>query len=247
MKYDKYFSFPIPLLKGFLANPKYVIGMIVSYCVYKLVYSDKAKYPSIIVMENDMEFRIRDFGIDQYKVESIGQELYDSLDGNNAPYVGARILTLRRNYSGIGGDYGRVCFLMYLAMKSIIQKKRFQRNVSLDYIFSRMSGECKKVPKEKIDPEVFKWRSRKKYSRVLLDLELNFGLLKLPGKSRGITYSFETNKDVDRKNMNHAKLIYLAEVSKRKERVRRLKHEKEKARRKVLEYLEKERNGLDSA
>lgn len=180
---DRFLNFPIVLLQGFLEDHKRCLSKIVRYSVFEMVYSDEARFESIDEFIEEFEFRINKDFIPS--IEKQGRELFDSCYGMNYPRTGIHIDTLDRFYMD-RTPFDLVCLLLFLALKSIVQKKPFC-NAKNPLILARMAGFAKS---EKNIPEnIIYWMNcESRRRKVFAEVEKHYKVVRA-FKSRGVTFS----------------------------------------------------------
>ena len=194
---NRFLDFPIALLRGFLSNPDESLLNIYCYSVFKLVYSEESVFDTIGKFSSHYGSRPNAPLIT--KIETDGGQLYNSFVGSKHVWTGIHIGTWSRYYEKERTEFDLVCLLAFFGLKSICQKSRYKKNVSNDYLMSRMSGFDNKVPIENIDPVVLEYMKNKskKKRHVFNALEESFKVIRIE-KSRGITYSFSmTQKELE--------------------------------------------------
>lgn len=236
---EKYLKTPVALLEGLLADPKKSVERILTYCIY--VAADiEGIYDTRQDMVDALGIDPEDFGYDvMRKFLKEGKWLFGKLEGKHKPYVGIHIDYLVRMYKhkGENESFERVAFLAYLALKSIIQKQTY-KNIQVDYWFSRMDGHSGKVPWDEISPQVREWNTRRKRERIINELEDRYGMIRPYGKTRGITYSFATQKMNDGTRMSQEKLEMIVQKRKKEYRDKINKERKKEIHKKVKGILE---------
>lgn len=188
---DRFLNFPIVLLQGFLEDHKRCLDNIFHYSVFEMVYSDKARFENIDEFIEEFEFDIPKNFIPS--IVKQGRELYDSCYGMNYPWTGIHIDTyLRFVESRIQFDL--VCLLLFLALKSIVQKQPFC-NAKNPKILARMAG----FPKEdaNIPENILYWmKSQSRRRKIFTELEKHYKLVKAY-KAKGITFSINKLNQVE--------------------------------------------------
>lgn len=188
---DRFLNFPIVLLQGFLEDHKRCLANIFHYSVFEMVYSDKARFESIDEFIEEFEFEIPKRFIPH--IVNQGRELYDSCYGMNYPWTGIHIDTYLR-FTESRNQFDLVCLLLFLALKSIIQKKPFC-NAKNPIILARMAG----FPKsDAIIPEniTFWMNSEKRRRKVFSELEKHYKLVRA-FRAQGINFSINKLSQVE--------------------------------------------------
>jgi hypothetical protein len=236
----RYLNVPVALLRGFVTNPKTTIRYILVYCVYKSIAIDR-EYGSVEEMEIEFETDFEGFGLCQKSIADLGEPLYDSLAQREKPYVGIHIDRLILFYAYDSDEFDRVVFVAYVALKSILQNQAY-KSVTVEYLFSRMDGYAMIVPIADISPEIWKWSTRKRRANIFDFLESHFQLIRPLGNTKGIVFSFLTQKLKDGSKMTREKLEFNIQTKKMNYRKKIIEEEKRKAHDKVKYMLEKGRS-----
>lgn len=184
-----FLDFPIDLLRGFLDNPDRVLADIFFYSAYKMLWSESSVFGSMEEFRKQYGFTIDEKG------KKHGESIFNSFDGIGHVWTGIHIDTFKRYYKKERSEIDLVCLLAFLGLKSISQKARFKKNVTNEFLMSRMSGYGSTVPIEQIDPTVLEYMKNKskRKPKVFRLLEESFKFARVE-KSRGITYSFEMSR-----------------------------------------------------
>lgn len=180
---DRFLNFPIVLLQGFLDDHNACILKIFKYSVFELVYSDSAKFENIEEFMEEFEFPINKEILPFVKRD--GEILYNSCIGMNYPHTGIHIGTISK-FNAERSPFDLVCLLLFLALKSIVQKKPFC-NAKNPLILARMSG----FPKAdaNIPENILYWmKCESRRRKVFSELEKHYKVVRAY-KSRGITFS----------------------------------------------------------
>lgn len=188
---DRFLNFPIVLLQGFLEDHNRCIVNIFRYSVFEMVYSDEARFESIDEFMLEFEFPINKNLIPS--IEKKGRELYDSCYWMNYPRTGIHIDTISR-FNTERTPFDLVCLLLFLALKSIVQKKPFC-NAKNPLILARMAG----FPKsDAIIPEkITYWMNcESRRRKVFTEVEKHYKVVRA-FKSRGVTFSINKLNQVE--------------------------------------------------
>lgn len=181
---DRLLNFPIVLLKGFIEDHEKCLNDIFRYSVYKMVFSKDAIFDNLEEFIEEFDFPINENYIPS--IEKNGKILFDSCDGMNYARTGIHINTLSSFYKD-RNQFDVVCLLLFLALKSIVQKKPYA-NAKDALIFSRMAGYSK--VEGKIPENIAYWMKTgsRKRTKVFTELEKSYKLVKAY-KARGTTFS----------------------------------------------------------
>lgn len=188
---DRFLNFPIVLLQGFLEDHKSCIVNIFRYSVFEMVYSGEARFKSIDEFMFEFELPINNDFIPT--IEKQGREFFDSCAGMNYPRTGIHIDTLLR-FNTERTEFDLVCLLLFLALKSIVQKKPFC-NAKNPLILARMAG----FPKsDAIIPEniTFWMNCESRRRKVFAEVEKHYKVVRAY-KSRGVTFSINKLNQVE--------------------------------------------------
>lgn len=181
----RFLNFPIVLLRGFMEYHRKCLNDIFLYSVYKMVFSEDAIFENVEEFNEGFEFSLNPKYIPS--IEKKGKELFDSHDGMNYARTGIHIDTFLK-FDEPRNEFDLVCLLLFLALKSIVQKKLYAKSVIDDLILSRMAGYSK--VEGKIPENICYWMktgSRRRI-KVFTELEKHYKLVKAY-KSRGTTFS----------------------------------------------------------
>jgi hypothetical protein len=222
----KYFNFPIVLLDGFLdvGADKKILDSIVYYSLYahaeRLVDGTESKR-----FKAAMNFFNITLGNESASLRN-GKELFLSLD-DGLPKVGLNLSIFWDFYKNEKTEYDKVCFLAFLAIKSIVQNKPFIKTQNA-YWLSRMAGKAKSEGIDSLPDLLKKYSNEYQTKKLKKELRNNWGLVTYSHRIRGFYVSFKLNIE---------QLVYEAE--KRKKAVKDKKHNEAEAeaRRKALQRL----------
>lgn len=122
----------------------------------------------------------------------IGKEHYDQchIRKKLPPKTGILIDKLISIYERPWETFDLVALLMYLALRSIIQKGPIQFNCSKQYFFCLMAGFPTAKELAFFPKELAYWHTVYEFRKCMKHLEKYYGLLLPKGNRKGITYSF---------------------------------------------------------
>ncbi len=178
---NRYLNVPVVLIKGFLNDPRLTIQHIIAYCFFRDI-AIRGIYESVEEMEIEFEVNIEGFGLCENSISELGNLLVDSI-AEEKPYVGIHIERLIDFHANEFSEFDRVVFMAYLALKSIIQNQSYKR-ITIEYLFSRMEGNSKKIPLADLSPDISGWASRKKRTKIFTHLEIHYKLIRPFGNIR---------------------------------------------------------------
>lgn len=217
---NRFLDFPIAIMKGFLDNPDDCLVKIYYYAVYKMVYSEDAEFESIDQFSTAFNSKPNTVMLESIKKK--GSEIYNSFAGTKHVWTGIHIDTFRRFYLKDRSEFDLICLLTFIALKSIIQKDKVKRNISNEFLMSRMAGFEKKAAIDQIPDKILEYMNNKskKKKHVFNTLEESYKVAR-PEKSRGITFSLSlSRKDIELEIMkrNYIKSDEFKEEKKRREK-----------------------------
>lgn len=217
---NRFLDFPITIIQGFLKNPDDCLIKIYCYAVYKMVYSEEAKFNTIDQFSKAFNSSPNSALLDRIKKE--GDQIYNSFAGTKHVWTGIHIDTFRRFFQKERSEFDLVCLLTFIALKSIIQKDKVKRNISNEFLMSRMAGFETKVSLDQIPNKILEYMNNKskKKKHVFNSLEESYKVTR-PEKSRGITFSLSlSRKDLELEILkrNYFKSNEFKEAEKKREK-----------------------------
>ncbi|MBT0811053.1 hypothetical protein KIH41_07140 [Litoribacter ruber] len=213
---ERYCNVPIVLLGGFVEYPPTSITNILMYWLYESIHILE-KYSSVEEAGMEHETDFISFDLCDRSVKEIGGELYDSLAGQEKPYVGFRLESLLKFYFEEVDiqQIDLVGYAAFIALKSIIQKKPICKT-SKEFLFSRMAGKPKKAPIESLPEWCRKWYDGRRFRKLSEYLEVHYNLYRPIRNSRGILFTFPFQKLSDGSLMTRQKFELIIQKSKEK-------------------------------
>lgn len=219
-------NFPVTLLQGFLklyGTEECVFNI---FCYGAYTYGNASAeddYPAFMggATYLGIEAEIQDVGVSGCCM--IGAEMHEAQKGK--PMTGVSVDTLLDWYYNGGAckEEEKVKFLMFAAFKSMLVDRKKAISATNNYLFARMDGKPNKVNHytELSEPLQVYYNSRRKRTRLINDLQLDWGLRYYSYRMEGFWVSFDlTNKQ----------LISLAETRRKKNRLKELNEEIKEAR-----------------
>lgn len=183
----KYFNFPIQLLKGFLTSPAECLDNISDYSLVR--YARDTSGETTVQAISDV---CGEFDINPQVAAKVRQNGLKLLRGipERSPMVGLSLKLYWEYYENEKNDFEKVTLLAYLAMKSIIQNKAYQK-LDNRFWYSRMDGNVTSCEPDQLSTEVRFFLTEhysKKLRRELVD---NWGLTTYSRYTRGFYVSFQ--------------------------------------------------------
>lgn len=228
----KYLNYPIQLHQDVFSNSPYVFARnVILYGAFYHVFSPKATFDDVDDFLESFDFALEEFEMGPKEVEDLGMEIYVYCHERkkNPPMAGISIDKLRSLFEKEWDPFRLICLLMYLAMRSILQKGPVQFNCTQEYIFSRIAGFSQSKEIVDLPKEVQYWATPYRMRKCIKFLEENYGLLLPHGNRKGYTYSFKTIRDKDERLMTREKLEWYNQFRKKKYQYKALEKEKKKA------------------
>jgi len=223
----QYFNVPVQLLQDFIPNTNQSLNNIFDYAIYdhaanKLEYDDI----SVRITAACKHFRVT---CNEEKTCEIGTALHNSI-ASNSPKVGISTDLFFDYYKNHKTNFEKACFLMFLALKSIIQNKAYCK-ITNAYLWARMDGKASSLkPFDKLSSEIKFFTSEYQTNKIKKELRNNWQLVYYGRYTRGCYYSFQLNLE---------QLVYEVE-KKRKSNLNKAYRQKE------LEAINKALNKLKS-
>ncbi|WP_299104311.1 hypothetical protein [uncultured Tenacibaculum sp.] len=212
---ERYFNFPINLLKGFINNTEECLENIRDYSVYDTMLRlniENTTCEDIAIRVAKSYYRI------DYADSFNGMKLYEQIR-ENYPKTGLNVSIFNDFYNNSKSEFEKVCLLSFLAIKSILQNKNYCLITNL-YWYSRVSGLANKVSNESlISEDLKKYFTRHYITKIKDELQLNWGLKEYSMGVRGFYVSF---------NLSLKELIENVELKKMSNRRKKLKLDKKK-------------------
>lgn len=226
---ERYFNFPIQLLKGFMIDEKEVLTNICDYAVYK---------KSLDLMLGETEFENmkdseRYFGISLTSIDRSlknGISLYNNIPVNS-PKVGLSTLMFFDFYKNDKSEFDKICLLGFLAIKSILGAKVYTK-LDNKFWLSRMDGNPKSVNDySDLSKEVRVFANEYQTRKIKTALRDNWGLVTYSRYTRGFYVSYSLTLE---------QLMYEAEKRRKSTIEKQNKVQEKEALKRVLERIKNE-------
>ena len=224
MNAERYFNFPVTLLKDFLIRSERVLIDISHYAVYS--HSREFEYGTEVqkIKASSSYFNI---------VFSNNQQVFDNgkilFDGTRmkTPKVGINLSIFWDFNNNNKSDFEKVCLLGFLALKSILQQKAYCK-ITNAFWLARMDGKAKSCPFNELSEPMRKYANEYQTKKIKTELRLNWNLITYSRYTRGFYVSFKL--DVDQ-------LVYEAEKRRKSNKEKQLKALESEALEKALKRV----------
>lgn len=209
----KFLNFPIPMLKGLYLDRAKFCSDAVDVGVFR--YSQRLSGNEATCYNDALRF----FGITQ-KNPSTGirnaKTIISQIPQSN-PNAGISVEMLFDFYRNTKSEFELICLGAFLGIRSIIGQKLYYKTFKR-MIWARAFGyvSLNDIPAELSSIEL-KWQTRRRFDRVLRELQLNWGLRIFWDHFRGFYISFDLSLE---------KLAEIAESNKVKSRAKKLQAER---------------------
>lgn len=183
---ERYFNFPIQLLKGFLVDDSKCLANILHYAIYahslKLeLGTEKARIVS------SMDFLCVSGG-EEFVLKNGKKQYEENLQSSPMVGINSSIFwDFKQNHKT---EFEKVCLLAFLALKSIIQSKAYAK-IDNKFLLSRMDGKACSCEIDELSDELFKYSSRRLLEKVKMELQFNWYLIYYSRYTRGFYISFK--------------------------------------------------------
>ena len=225
MSHQRYFNFPVCLLKDFLTDSKTALINICNYSVYAY---------SLLQAEEDEVFNIMHaldfFDIDcDYPERSLsrGEAIYDKVEFH-APKVGLNVDIFWDFYKNEKTEFEKICLLAFLGIKSILGNKAYCKTDN-KYLLSRMNGSAGSHDRELLSELLKKYANEYQLKKIKNELSQHWGLKTYSRYTRGFYVSFSYSLE---------ELMYEAEKNRKRRKMKLQKQEEKQLLDKVLKKLE---------
>lgn len=234
MSNQRYFNFPVCLLKDFLTNTKDCLNNIYDYSLYAYsrtieLYVDNEDEE--IVEFGKMDSAVDFYGLDMYYSEiemalMRGKRVYSEAEFH-APKTGISLDMFWDFYKNEKTEFEKVCLLAFLAMKSILGPKSHCKTDNR-FLLSRMNGSAHSHELEKLAEPLQKYTTEYQVKKIKNELKANWSLKTYSRYTRGFYISFDMKQEV---------LIYTAEKNRKKSKLKARQLEEKAIVEKVLKKL----------
>ena len=185
---ERYFNFPVQLLRGFLINPIRALNSISNYAFYE-TYSKIETGSKKERMKESAHYYGIGFGNFEEALQN-GKELYDSIPPNS-PKVGLRLSIYWDFYKNDKAEFEKVCLLGFLALKSILGQKPYCKTTNKFWL-SRMDGNPKTIKDfSELSPDIVKFSKDYQTDKIKKALRNEWGLITYSRYCRGFYVSFK--------------------------------------------------------
>ncbi len=225
---SKYFNFPIPLLRGFVGNPKKILNDICDYSLYqhslKLVLGSELE-----CFKAAANFYVIKLGDTKGSFEN-GEALFNSIDSGEAN-TGISLDVFWDYYKKAEHktEFEKVCLLAHLAIKSIIGKSAYSKMTN-DFWCSRMSGYSQNVNHSYWDSSIRLRFNNYQARKIKLELIRSWSLVTYSRHTKGFYVSYTLSLE---------ELIIKAETKRKSNWVSDYKHKEKETIQAVLGKLNK--------
>lgn len=223
---ERYFNFPIQLLKGFMIDDTGVLNNICDYAIYenslKLVLGES----EIENMKDSAKFFNLTLGSEKKSLEN-GKSLYNNVP-QISPKVGLNLSIFWDFAKNDKSEFDRICLLGFLAIKSILQKNTYCK-IDNKFWLSRMDGKPKSVNDySELSNEIREYANEYQTKKIKTALRDNWGLVTYSRYTRGFYISYSLTLE---------QLIYEAEKRRKTTKENQYKQQEKEALKNVLERL----------
>ncbi len=190
----KYLNFPIALLRTAFIVPKDSMDKIIDYSVYLKAQRDYKKVNVEImnhVADEDLGITL---GNAKKSIEN-SQQIENSI-ASNTPTTGINKAIIFDYYKNSKDEFQIATFCAFCAIRSILGTKSYCKT-NKAFIHARMFGysSIKEVPGS-LNPVQSKYLQRYHIDKVLLELQMNWGLKLFADHCRGFYLSFTVSHEV---------------------------------------------------
>lgn len=185
MSDQKYFNVPVQLLSGFMDNSLNCLNNIFDYAVYQMsLKSEGTEAQKFKKACNWFEVKA---GSDIRSISN-GKELTANIS-DSSPKVGISLKMWFDFYQNEKSDFDKICFLGFLAIKSILQTKPYCK-IDNKYWLSRMDGKVKAISEfRELSKAISKYASEYQTVKIKKELRIGWGLTTYSRYTRGFYVS----------------------------------------------------------
>ena len=185
MSDQKYFNVPVQLISGFMDNSSDCLNNIFDYAVYQM----SLKYEGTEA-QNFLKackwFEVKT-GDDMKSIRN-GKILNANII-HSSPKVGISLKMWFDFYQNEKSDFDKICFLGFLAIKSILQTKPYCK-IDNKYWLSRMDGKVKAISEfRELSKTISKYASEYQTVKIKKELRIGWGLTTYSRYTRGFYVS----------------------------------------------------------
>lgn len=226
---ERYFNFPIQLLKGFIDNPIGSLNEIHRYSIYENSLK-LYKGSELERFKESADFFIVTFHNIENSFDE-AKEIYHSIP-INSPKVGLNLSIFWDFYKNDKTEFDKICLLGFLGIKSILGTKAFFKLTNKNWL-SRMNGNSKEVEYySELSNEIIKYANEYQLKKIKRSLQNNWSLVTYSRFTRGFYVSF---------SMSQKDLIMIAEKNRISTKEKQRKAKEKEIVKEVLEQLNRTR------
>lgn len=201
MSNQRYFNFPVCLLKDFLTNTKDCLNSIYDYSLYAysrtMDVDDEYNFEGFddeIVEFARMDIACQFYGFDMYESQidmqlMRGKREYGDAEFH-APKTGMSLDMFWDFYHNEKTEFEKVCLLAFLAMKSILGPKAHCKTDNR-FLLSRMNGSAHSHDFEKLSGALKKYTTEYQIKKIKNELKSSWSLKTYSRYTRGFYISFD--------------------------------------------------------
>lgn len=187
MPRDKYFNFPVILIRDMVQNHKRNVRDIIDYCLFK--QGLKSRNMISVYQYYGLEWhksQAQHFENGEVVHESIRAEVYP----HSYPMTGIKVTTFLE-YQQDKTEFEIITLLAFLAIKSIIGGKTYYPKLTMDYLYSRMDGQISIVPDNQLSEMIRSYKTEHYYKKIINELQESWNLKYYSYYMRGAYVSFK--------------------------------------------------------
>lgn len=191
-KKNIYYNVPIQLIASYMDN-SLILSNVIDYAFYNKVMDDYECYE-----DADLELISKEMGIqfcNYHLTFTRGEALFNQFS-IGCPKVGISKIKLFEFRDEDKSDFEKVCFLAYLALKSILQQKAY---VKMDnkYLLARMDGKPSSVKSfEELSSSIYQFANEYQLVKIKNELQKCWGLKHYSRYTRGFYVSFSMELEI---------------------------------------------------
>lgn len=222
---ERYFNFPIQLLKGFMYDSDNVFKEIHQYSIYENSLK-LYKGTELERMKESADF----FNVTLQNISLALKEAKDiySTVPVNSPKVGLNLKIFWDFYLNDKTEFDKICLLGFLGIKSIIGTKAYFKLTNKNWL-SRMNGNVKEVQYySELSNDIIKYANEYQLKKIKTSLQNNWGLVSYSRFTRGFYVSY---------SMSYKDLVLIAEKNRISTKEKQRKAKEKEIVKEVLEQL----------
>lgn len=226
---EKYFNFPIQLLKGFMIDEKKVLNDISHYAVYKKSLDLMLGETELENIKDSANFFNISFGSNAITLKN-GKSLYNNIPVSS-PKAGLNLSLFWEFLKNDKSEFDKICLLGFLAIKSILGTKAYTK-LDNKFWLSRIDGNPKSVNHySELSNEVRVFANEYQTRKIKIALRDNWGLVTYSRYTRGFYVSYSLTLE---------QLMYEAEKRRKSTMESQNKLQEKEALKRVLERIKNE-------